>query len=201
MSISLRIGLLGGSFNPAHEGHLHVSLEAIKRLRLDYVWWLVSPQNPLKPVKGMAPYAERMESAKRMTNGQRKIKLSDFEQLHKLNYTYATLRELRRRFPRIKFVWLMGADNLAGFHRWQHWREIIQHTPVAIFDRAPFSHTALRKKAASALRPKRLGTSEAPTLASKPGKWLYILMRRHAASSTAIRQQEEFITNAVITCP
>ena len=189
MTTALRIGLLGGSFNPAHEGHLHVSLEALKRLRLDCVWWLVSPQNPLKPKEGMADYEARMESAMLVTQGQRRIRVSDFENRHGLHYTHATLRELHRRYPNIQFIWLMGADNLADFHRWQHWRSIIKQTPVAIFDRAPFSHKALRKKAAIALRQKRLQASQAALLAKSPGHWMYILMRRHKASSTAIRQE------------
>ncbi len=189
MPNSLRIGLLGGSFNPAHAGHLHVSLEAIKRLKLDYVWWLVSPQNPLKPVKGMEPYAKRFASAEAVTKGQRLIKVSDFEKQHGLHYTHATLREITRRNPHMQFVWLMGADNLASFHRWQHWRDIIKIMPVAIFDRAPFSHTALRKKAATTLRKKRLQECDIASLPARKGKWVYVLMRRHAASSTAIRKQ------------
>jgi nicotinate-nucleotide adenylyltransferase len=187
MPSSLRIGLLGGSFNPAHEGHLHVSMEALKRLKLDYVWWLVSPQNPLKPAKGMAAYAKRFASAEAITKGQRRIKVSNFEKQHNLLYTYATLQAIRKRHPHVQFVWLMGADNLASFHRWQHWRDIITIAPVAIFDRAPFSHTALRKKAATALRQKRLRECDVSALTRKKGHWVYVLMRRHAASSTAIR--------------
>jgi nicotinate-nucleotide adenylyltransferase len=188
MPSPLRIGILGGSFNPAHAGHLHVSMEALKRLKLDAVWWLVSPQNPLKPAKGMAPYAERFASAQAVTRGQRRIKISDFEKQHDLHYTHATLRALKAHYPHIRFVWLMGADNLASFHRWQHWRDIVNIAPVAIFDRAPFSHTSLRKKAATTLRSKRLRERDFGTLATRPGHWVYVLMRRHAASSTAIRE-------------
>lgn len=184
---SLRIGLLGGSFNPAHGGHLHVTLEALKRLRLDYVWWLVSPQNPLKPSKGMAPYAQRFASALEVTKDHHRIKVSDFEKRHGLHYTYATLKAITRHHPRVEFVWLMGADNLANFHRWHHWRDIVNIAPVAIFDRAPFSHTALRKKAATALHGSRLRDNAIASLPGKKGHWVYVLMRRHAASSTAIR--------------
>jgi len=184
---SLRIGLLGGSFNPAHEGHLHVSLEAMKRLKLDYVWWLVSPQNPLKPSKGMAAYEKRFASALEITKGHHRIKVSDFEKQHGLHYTHATLSAIKAKHQNIKFVWLMGADNLAGFHRWQHWKDIIDIAPVAIFDRAPFSHTALRKKAAIALKNRRLPEYDVASLAKRKGKWVYVLMRRHAASSTALR--------------
>lgn len=185
----LRIGLLGGSFNPAHAGHLHISQEALKRLKLDYVWWLVSPQNPLKPKQGMAAFAERLASALAITRPHARIQVSSFEQQHGLHFTYATLRALRRCFPHIQFVWLMGADNLASFHRWRRWREIVATTPVAIFDRAPFSHTALRKKAATTLRLKRLPNARMTAIATHPGHWVYVLMRRHSASSTAIRQQ------------
>jgi nicotinate-nucleotide adenylyltransferase len=183
----LRIGLLGGSFNPAHEGHLHISLEAIKRLRLDAVWWLVSPQNPLKASNAMAPYDERFASALAATKGQRHIKVSDFEQQKGLHYTYASLRGLRRLYPNVQFVWLMGADNLANFHRWQRWREILRMVPVAVFDRSPFSHTALHARAALALRNVRVKESGIAGLAALPGRWAYILMRRHPASSTGIR--------------
>ncbi len=191
MPSPLRIGLLGGSFNPAHAGHVYISLEALKRLKLDYVWWLVSPQNPLKPTQGMAPYDERFASAQAITKGHRRIKVSDFEKQHDLHYTHATLRTIKQRNPHIQFVWLMGADNLAIFHRWQHWRDIVKMASVAIFDRAPFSHTALRKKAAITLRQKRLQESKFTQLASQSGHWGYVLMRRHPASSTAIRQKNK----------
>jgi nicotinate-nucleotide adenylyltransferase len=190
-SPSLRIGLLGGSFNPAHAGHVHVSMEAIKRLKLDYVWWLVSPQNPLKPIKGMAPYEKRFASAQAITKGQRRIKVSDFEKQQGLHYTHATLKAITQKHKGMNFVWLMGADNLASFHRWQHWRDIISIMPVAIFDRAPFSHTALRKKAATTLRGKRLREYDIASLPNHKGKWVYVLMRRHGASSTAIRQSQK----------
>ncbi len=188
---SLRIGLLGGSFNPAHGGHLHISIEALKRLGLDQVWWLVSPQNPLKPIEGMAPYAERFASAKEVTAGERRIIVSDFEHHAGLHFTYATLRALKKRYPHIQFVWIMGADNLAGFHRWQRWRQIARMVPMAIFDRAPFSHTALHTKAAIALKNLRLKETDIAGLANHPGRWVYILLRRHSASSTEIRQQQK----------
>jgi nicotinate-nucleotide adenylyltransferase len=193
---TLRIGLLGGSFNPAHEGHLHVSMEAMKRLKLDAVWWLVSPQNPLKPVKGMAPYDRRFASALEMTKGKRNIIVSDFEQQAGFYYTYTTLRALDAMFPRIRFVWLMGADNLAGFHRWQHWREILQLTPIAVFDRSPFSHTALHSRAALAMKQTRMREGDIGALADHPGHWAYILMRRHPASSTEIRAERALMHKA-----
>ena len=115
--------MLGGSFNPAHAGHLHVAKLALQRLRLDQVWLLVSPGNPLKPAKGMAPLAERLRSASRIADGRRIVATAIEAQLN-TRYTYDTLRALRRRFPRVQFVWLMGADNLVQLPRWQHWTGI-----------------------------------------------------------------------------
>jgi nicotinate-nucleotide adenylyltransferase len=186
-STLLRIGLLGGSFNPAHAGHLYISQEALKRLQLDEVWWLVTPQNPLKPQRDMAPYAERFAKALEVTRGTQHISVSDFEEREGLHYTYATLRALIRRYPKVQFVWIMGADNLASFHRWQRWRSIARMVPIAVFDRAPFSHQALHAKAALALTRWRLPQKDIASLATRAGRWAYILIRRHPASSTALR--------------
>ncbi len=189
MRSKLRIGLLGGSFNPAHAGHLHISLEALKKLHLDEIWWLVSPQNPLKPSKGMASYQDRFASAETTAKAHKRIRVSDFEQMHGLQFTYATLRELRRHHPDTKFVWIMGADNLNSFHKWQKWRSIINLMPIVVFDRAPFSQSALRSKAALAMKHLRLKQSDISSIANRPGHWayMYILARRHPASSTEIR--------------
>lgn len=189
MKQQLRIGLLGGSFNPAHEGHLHISLEALKQLKLDQIWWLVSPQNPLKSRFGMSPYNVRFKSAEKMARREKRIIVSDFEEQHRLRFTYNTLAALRKHYPGTKFVWIMGADNLAGFHKWQRWRSIINIMPIAVFDRIPFSHTSLRSKAAIAMNKLRLPGRDISIIAEKPGRWayMYILARRHPASSTAIR--------------
>ena len=195
MSGTLRIGLLGGSFNPAHEGHLHISQEALKRLKLDQVWWLVSPQNPLKSKNNMASYAERFASAQQVTKHDRRIIISDFEKRNCLTYTYETLSAIKKHYPKIKFVWIMGADNLAGFHRWQKWQEILKIMPIVVFDRAPFSHTALRTRAAQALHKMRLSEKIVSAIADKPKHWayMYILSRRHPASSTEIRANKDII--------
>jgi nicotinate-nucleotide adenylyltransferase len=187
MTASLRIGLLGGSFNPAHAGHLHISREALRKLHLDRIWWLVSPQNPLKPAKGMAPYAERVASVKALIKNDPRMQISDFEARHHLHFTYATVKALKKRYPTIQFVWLMGSDNLAHFHRWQAWRNILREVPIAVFDRAPFSHRALHCKAALAIKSLRLKPSAIASLARRPGRWAYLLLRRHSASSTEIR--------------
>ncbi len=118
-----RVGLLGGSFNPAHAGHRHISLEALKRLDLDEVWWLVAPQNPLKPARGMAPFKTRLGAAAKLAD-DRRIKVLDLEAQLGTHYTVDTLAALQRRFPRTRFVWLMGADNLAQIRHWRRWTEI-----------------------------------------------------------------------------
>lgn len=181
-----RIGLLGGSFNPAHAGHLHISLEALKRLKLDEVWWLVSPQNPLKPQKGMADYATRLASARQMARHPR-IKVLTLEQEHGLHYTIDTLRHLTQRH-RHHFVWLMGADNLASFHRWRAWQAIVRLVPIAVLDRAPYGLKALNGLFATRLRRHRLGGGQASLLAdiSVPA-WIYLTIPRHPLSATYLR--------------
>jgi nicotinate-nucleotide adenylyltransferase len=132
----MRIGLLGGSFNPAHEGHLHISVAALKSLGLDQVWWLVAPQNPLKDPKDMQPFAERMKTAQAMARSEPRIRVSDLQQKRGYLYTFDTVRFLRRHFPKTEFVWIMGADNLAQLHRWHNWRRLMRLIPFAVFDRA-----------------------------------------------------------------
>lgn len=146
-----RIGLLGGSFNPAHRGHRHVSLQAIEALGLDELWWLVSPGNPLKPVAGMAPFAARMASARRMAR-RAPIRASDFEAKARTRYTVDTLRAVTRRYPRDRFVWIMGADNLAQFDRWRRWRQIARTMPIAVVARPGYDGRALAAPAMGWLR-------------------------------------------------
>jgi len=130
-----RIGLLGGSFNPAHRGHRRASLNALKALGLDEVWWLVSPGNPLKEgAKDMAPFDARLRSAQHMAARSR-IRPSDFEAREGTRYTIDTIRALKRRFPMHRFIWLMGADNLRNFHKWRNWREIAREVPIAVIPR------------------------------------------------------------------
>lgn len=184
----MRIGLLGGSFNPAHEGHLHISLEAMKRLKLDEIWWLVSPQNPLKDKKGMASFEKRFASAEQMALHPRII-VSDMESKLGTRYSVDTVHKLQQHYKQHNFVWLMGADNLAILHRWKNWRRFTKLIPFAVLDRAPFSHRAQRQKAALALSKWRLKFCDAPKLIGrKTPAWLYILMRRHGAASTDIRK-------------
>jgi nicotinate-nucleotide adenylyltransferase len=146
-----RIGLLGGSFNPAHEGHRRISLGAIATLGLDEVWWLVSPGNPLKPPKGMAPFEARYASALRVAR-RAPIRVSAIEQDLATRYTVDTLRALRRRHPRFHFVWLMGSDNLAQFHRWRDWRRIARTVAIAVVPRPGYDGPAHAARAMGWLR-------------------------------------------------
>jgi nicotinate-nucleotide adenylyltransferase len=135
-----KIGLLGGSFNPAHEGHLAMSLFAIKRLGLDEVWWLVTPQNPLKTRDEMLSLTERMLCAKTMASRYKKIRVTDIETRLETRFTIDTLRALKRKFPCVNFVWLMGQDNLQTIHLWKSWRKIFCEVPIAVFLRSGYSH-------------------------------------------------------------
>ena len=146
-----RIGLLGGSFNPAHRGHRRISLAAMDVLSLDEVWWLVSPGNPLTPAKGMAPYEARLAAAREQAKGSR-IKVSDFELQAGTRYTVDTLAALRRRFPDVRFIWLMGADTVAQFHQWRRWRELAAMVPIAVIHRPGYDAPARAARAMGWLR-------------------------------------------------
>jgi nicotinate-nucleotide adenylyltransferase len=146
-----RIGLLGGSFNPAHRGHRRISLAALDALGLDEVWWLVSPGNPLKPAKEMAPFAARLASAKLMAR-RAPIRVSDFEARAGTRYTVDTLARLLRRHPRDRFIWLMGADTVAQFHHWKQWRRIACAVPIAVIARPGYDGPARAARAMGWLR-------------------------------------------------
>jgi nicotinate-nucleotide adenylyltransferase len=147
-----RIGLLGGSFNPAHAGHRKLSLEAIKALDLQELWWLVSPGNPLKEgAPDMAPFEARMASARAVAAGS-VIKVSDFESAAGTRYTTDTLAKLVLRYPQHRFIWLMGADSVAQFHRWKRWRRIAQLVPIAVFPRSGYDAAARAARAMGWLR-------------------------------------------------
>jgi nicotinate-nucleotide adenylyltransferase len=141
-----RVGLLGGSFNPAHQGHRQLSLAAIEALGLDELWWLVSPGNPLKEGEEMAPFEARLASAEDMASGT-PILVSDFERQAGTRYTIDTLRALLRRFPDDRFIWLMGADTVAQFHRWKDWREIARLVPIAVLPRSGYGGEARAARA------------------------------------------------------
>lgn len=182
-----RIGLLGGSFNPAHDGHLHVSKLALKHLKLDAVWWLVSPQNPLKPVDGMASFDARLATAKRAAKHPR-VHASDFESRTNTRFTADTIAKLQMSFPTVDFVWLMGADNLIQLPRWQRWDEIAARVPIAVFGRPAYSVRAMVGKAAQRYAHHRVSPKAAGRLAScRPPAWAFFSIRLHSASATALR--------------
>ena len=184
----LTVGLMGGSFNPAHEGHLHVARLAFRALGVDEVWWLVSPQNPLKRRDGMAPLDERLESARWAARHPR-IRVCDLEHRLGTRFTADTLIELRRRCPRIRFVWIMGADNLIGVHRWDRWTLIFHSVAVAVFDRPSYSLRALASRAARRFARFRIPSSAARTLARRRlPACVFLHTRRHPASATRIRE-------------
>jgi nicotinate-nucleotide adenylyltransferase len=186
----MRVGLLGGSFNPPHLAHRAVSLFAIKRLQLDRVWWLVTPGNPLKDDKGLHDLDERAEAARRVANDPR-IDVSCLESVIGKRYTVDTVRYLRRRASTLRFVWIMGADNLAQFHRWQNWRDIAFEVPIAVIDRPPQSFRALASPASQALARYRLPESEAGRLADRRAPaWVFLTGMKLPMSSTGLRNRD-----------
>ncbi len=190
MTHGQRIGLLGGSFNPAHGGHRKISLFAAEALRLDAVWWLVSPGNPLKPAAGMAPLATRFAAATRFAR-RAPIRVSAVERELGTRYTADTLRALQRRYPKKQFVWLMGADNLAQFHRWKDWRGIARTMPIAVIARPGYDSAALASPAMAWLR--RFRVPQARFLNS--GRWsapalVTLRFDPDPRSATAIRRAD-----------
>lgn len=182
------IGILGGSFNPAHAGHVHLSRYAKRCLRLDTVWWMVSPHNPLKEKNTLADYTMRLNHARQLALGE-PIKVCDFEAEQGLRYSIDTMRALQKHYPQYRFIWLMGSDNLAGFHRWSRWKNFFSEFPIAVFDRAPHSHQSLRSKAALRYRLWRVPPRAAALWATRRTPcWSYIFMPRRSESATRIRK-------------
>lgn len=185
----LRVGLLGGSFNPAHAAHRALSLLALKRLGLDQVWWLVTPGNPLKDNRALPTLAERVRAAQRVAHHPR-IKVTGAEAGFGTRYTYDTLLRVRTLRPGARFVWLMGADNLATFHLWQHWRDIADLVPIAVVDRMGTSFAATASRAGQALCRSRIAESDAALLPGlRPPAWVFLHGLKSPLSSTAIRHQ------------
>ena len=180
-----RVGLLGGSFNPAHGGHRSISLFARDALGLDEVWWLVSPGNPLKPRDGMAPLAKRFASAAAQAR-RAPIRVTAIEGLLGTRYTVDTLAALTRRYPRNRFVWLMGSDNLAQFHRWKDWRRLARTLPIAVIARPGYGRAARFSPAMSWLRPYICAPGE--LLRQTPPAWTWLAFDPDHRSATAIRQ-------------
>ena len=185
-----RIGLLGGSFNPAHKAHRAISLGAMRALGLDEVWWLVSPGNPLKEgAKDMASFAARFASAERMARGTR-IRVSDFEQRERTRFTIDTVRLLKRRYPADRFIWLLGSDTLPNFHKWRHWRGLAREVPIAVIRRPGYDSPAHAARAMGWLR----RFVHPPGQASHWTEWsapaiVFLRLSPDPTSATAIRAQ------------
>ena len=183
-----RVGLLGGSFNPAHRGHLHISRLALDRLRLDALWWVVSPQNPLKPASGMAPFEERLAAAARAAKGEPAIRVSDVERRLGTRFAVDTVTQLQAGHPGTRFVWVMGADNMVEVPRWKRWRTVFRTLPIAVFARPSYSFRALSGRAARRFAKARVRETRAGALAEMvPPAWVFMHTRRNAASATRIR--------------
>jgi nicotinate-nucleotide adenylyltransferase len=183
----MRIGLLGGSFNPPHAAHRLISLTALKRLGLDRVWWIVTPGNPLKDHGALLPLSERIALC-RQVSAHPRIEVTAFEAAIGTAYTGRTLTYLRRRYPGVAFVWLMGADNLAGFHRWREWERIFGLVAIAVEDRPGWRARALGSKAAARFGRFRLAEKDGAALPGlKPPAWCYLSGPLSKLSSTALR--------------
>lgn len=191
----IKVGLLGGSFNPAHNGHRYISVEALKHLGLDEIWWLVSPQNPLKPSEGMLPLEKRVAIAKKIVRHP-KIRVTDLEKSFNTRYTRDTLLKIQAKFADIAFVWLMGSDNLEQFPQWYKWQDIAESIPIVVFARGNSTHKALRGKMASYCRKHRLTGRNIRSIAVKtPPVWGFLHVRKHPASATNLRKM---LDNALI---
>ena len=183
----MRIGLFGGTFDPAHAAHRAACLLALRRIGLDRVWWLVTPGNPLKNTDGLAPLKDRLAAARKLAHHPL-INVTDIEAQIGTPYTYETIFYLTRRCPGVRFVWIMGADNLRGFHRWQRWRDIAALVPIAVIDRLGPSLYATASAAGQTLARARIPEAAARSLPDrKPPAWIYLHGLKSPLSSTALR--------------
>ncbi len=183
----MAVGLFGGSFNPPHAGHALVAEIAMRRLRLDQLWWIVTPGNPLKSHRELAPLAERIALSEKCTTDPR-VKVTAFEAGHRVRFTADTIKLVQARNHGVNFVWIMGADSLRDFHRWERWRDIAQSMPIAVIDRPGATLAFLSSTMAKTFDHARIDEDDAPILArSKPPAWTFIHGPRSPLSSTAIR--------------
>lgn len=185
----MRVGLFGGSFNPPHAGHELVADIALRRLKLDQLWWMVTPGNPLKSRNELAPLAERIALCEKIAHDPR-IKVTAFEQALGQSYTAKTLEKVRQKNRGVRFVWVMGADNLKNFHLWQNWQTIAKTFPIAVIDRPGATLAYLSSKMAKTFDYARIDEEDAASLASRPAPaWTFIHGPRSPLSSTALREK------------
>jgi nicotinate-nucleotide adenylyltransferase len=184
----MQVGLFGGSFNPPHAGHALVAEIALRRLDLDQLWWMVTPGNPLKNTRELAPLAERIRLSEQIA-GDPRVKVTAFEASHNVRYTADTLALVKARNPGVDFVWVMGADNLRGFHLWQRWRRIVLTFPIAVVDRPGSTLSFLSSVVAKTFDYARIDEGDAPILARmRAPAWTFIHGPRSSLSSTALRR-------------
>jgi len=184
----MRVGLLGGSFNPPHPGHRHIAETALRRLGLDKVWLIVTPGNPIKQHEDLGELSQRLAETRRMI-AHPDIAVTGFEAALPTAYTARTLDFLRRRFPGVRFVWIMGGDNLAGFHHWQEWRGIMRTMPIAVLDRPGYRFPAMASPAARAFAHARVDETQAAALPlMRPPAWTYLTIPLAEISSTQLRR-------------
>lgn len=184
----MAVGLFGGSFNPPHAGHALASEIAIRRLGLQQLWWMVTPGNPLKDRRELMPLAARIDASEKLAEDPR-IKVTAFEAAHQVRYTADTIELVRSRCPGVNFVWIMGADGLRDFHRWERWREIARSVPIAVIDRPGSTLAFLSSVMAKTFDYARVDEGDAPLLARlRPPAWTFIHGPRSSLSSTAIRE-------------
>jgi nicotinate-nucleotide adenylyltransferase len=183
----LRIGLLGGSFNPAHSGHIHISLEAIRLLNLDYVVWLVSPQNPLKKLDISDSLGKRLDYAKMLVRHP-KVIVSDLEKYLPTNYTADTIAILRSLYPAVKFVWMMGADNMLQIHKWYNWQSIFNSVFIAVFDREEYEDSVIACEANKCYNALEMRMDDLKNYSLEPSAWYFFKIKKSSMSSTHLRE-------------
>ncbi|MGU3576921.1 nicotinate-nucleotide adenylyltransferase [Brucellaceae bacterium C25G] len=183
----MSVGLFGGSFNPPHAGHVLVAETALRRLKLDQLWWMVTPGSPLKNLSELAPLKDRLTASRQLANDPR-IKVTAFEAAYNVRYTADTLAIIQKANPNVRFIWIMGADNLAQFHRWDRWRQIADHIPIAVIDRPNASLTPLTSRMAKTYARYRLNERNAAMLAKHQAPaWVFLHGARSKLSSSALR--------------
>ncbi len=194
----LRIGLFGGSFNPPHAGHVLASVVALRRLKLDRIWWLVTPGNPLKNNSGLPPQSQRIAQCRALLGASNisdlRVVVTGVETMLGTRFTADTLQQIQQRCAGTQFVWLMGSDNLAGFHRWRDWEGIARRLPIAIIDRPGTTHKAARGRFAQRFANHRLDETDGPLLAGHTApSWIFLHDRRSPLSSTALRAAQNAV--------